>query len=149
MIRLPTRTWPSAWSTSIDWRKQERFSTRRFHGNLTTFWIRLPLYNWAFLQGDEPEMRKQLAWAAGRPGEEEAIFLCAVRPTPRPFTDGSVNPTNTPAARLIPNCGQTRKKALLRIRRTQPCGRRSSGIWFRRERMLRARWLCRLVEMER
>jgi DNA-binding winged helix-turn-helix (wHTH) protein/tetratricopeptide (TPR) repeat protein len=38
-------------------------------------WIRLPLYNWAFLQGDEWEMRRQLAWAAGRPGEEEAIFL--------------------------------------------------------------------------
>ena len=38
-------------------------------------WIRLPLYNWAFLQGDDSEMRKQLAWAAGRPGEEEAMFL--------------------------------------------------------------------------
>jgi hypothetical protein len=38
-------------------------------------WIRLPLYNWAFVQSDEQEMQKQLAWAAGRPGDEEAIFL--------------------------------------------------------------------------
>jgi tetratricopeptide (TPR) repeat protein len=38
-------------------------------------WVRLSLYNWAFLQGDEPEMQKQLAWAAALPGEEEAWFL--------------------------------------------------------------------------
>jgi DNA-binding winged helix-turn-helix (wHTH) protein/tetratricopeptide (TPR) repeat protein len=38
-------------------------------------WIRLPLYNLDFLHGDEPEMRRHLAWAAGRPGEEEAIFF--------------------------------------------------------------------------
>jgi DNA-binding winged helix-turn-helix (wHTH) protein/tetratricopeptide (TPR) repeat protein len=38
-------------------------------------WIRLPSYNLAFLQGDEPEMQRQLTWAAGRLGEEEAIFL--------------------------------------------------------------------------
>jgi eukaryotic-like serine/threonine-protein kinase len=42
---------------------------------LDDVWIRLPSYNLAFVQGDEPEMRRQLAWAAGRPGEEEAILL--------------------------------------------------------------------------
>jgi tetratricopeptide (TPR) repeat protein len=38
-------------------------------------WIRLPLYNLAFLQGDELEMQNQLAWSTGLPGEEEAMFL--------------------------------------------------------------------------
>ena len=42
---------------------------------IDNFWIRLFLYNGAFFQGDEPEMRRQVAWAADRPGEEEAIFL--------------------------------------------------------------------------
>jgi eukaryotic-like serine/threonine-protein kinase len=42
---------------------------------IDNFWIRLFLYNGAFFHGDEPEMRIQVAWAADRPGEEEAIFL--------------------------------------------------------------------------
>jgi DNA-binding winged helix-turn-helix (wHTH) protein/tetratricopeptide (TPR) repeat protein len=37
--------------------------------------IRQQLYYWAFLEGDDSEMRRQLTWAAGRPGEEEAWFL--------------------------------------------------------------------------
>jgi DNA-binding winged helix-turn-helix (wHTH) protein/tetratricopeptide (TPR) repeat protein len=37
--------------------------------------VRVPLYILAFLQGDVPEMQEQLAWSAGRPGEEEAMFL--------------------------------------------------------------------------
>jgi tetratricopeptide (TPR) repeat protein len=46
-----------------------------FSRKLDDYVAREPLYTLAFLQGDEPEMQKQLAWAAGRPGEEEAIFL--------------------------------------------------------------------------
>jgi len=46
-----------------------------FSRKLDDFFAREPQYILAFLQGDEPEMQKQLAWAAGRPGEEEAIFL--------------------------------------------------------------------------
>jgi tetratricopeptide (TPR) repeat protein len=42
---------------------------------LDDFFARQPLYILAFLQGDEPEMQKQLAWAAGRPGLEEGMFL--------------------------------------------------------------------------
>ena len=42
---------------------------------LDDVWVRLSSYNWAFVQGDEPEMRRDLAWAAGLPGEEEAMFL--------------------------------------------------------------------------
>jgi eukaryotic-like serine/threonine-protein kinase len=42
---------------------------------LDDVWIRLGRYTLAFLQGDEPEIQKQLAWSAGRPGEEEAWFL--------------------------------------------------------------------------
>ncbi len=38
-------------------------------------WIRLPLYSWGFVQSNKQEMQEQLAWAAGRPGDEEAIFL--------------------------------------------------------------------------
>jgi DNA-binding winged helix-turn-helix (wHTH) protein/tetratricopeptide (TPR) repeat protein len=37
--------------------------------------VRVPIYTLAFLQDDAPEMQKQLAWSAGRPGEEEAWFL--------------------------------------------------------------------------
>lgn len=37
--------------------------------------VRQVLYNWAFLAGDDSEMRRQFLWAAGRPGEEEAWFL--------------------------------------------------------------------------
>jgi hypothetical protein len=46
-----------------------------FSRKLDDFFAREPRYILAFLQGDESEMQKQLAWAAGRPGEEEAIFL--------------------------------------------------------------------------
>jgi tetratricopeptide (TPR) repeat protein len=46
-----------------------------FSRKLDDFFTRQARYVLAFLQGDEPEMQKQLAWAAGRPGEEEAIFL--------------------------------------------------------------------------
>jgi Flp pilus assembly protein TadD len=46
-----------------------------FSRKLDDFFVRQARYTLAFLQGDEPEMQKQLAWSAGRPGEEEAIFL--------------------------------------------------------------------------
>jgi tetratricopeptide (TPR) repeat protein len=46
-----------------------------FSRKLDDFCVRQARYILAFLQGDEPEMQKQLAWVAGRPGEEEAIFL--------------------------------------------------------------------------
>ncbi|HXM19698.1 MAG TPA: winged helix-turn-helix domain-containing protein [Terriglobales bacterium] len=46
-----------------------------FSRKLDDFFARQPLYSLAFLQGDEPEMQKQLAWAAGRPGQEEGMFL--------------------------------------------------------------------------
>ena len=46
-----------------------------FSRKLDDFFAREPRYMLAFLEDDEPEMKKQLAWAAGRPGEEEAIFL--------------------------------------------------------------------------
>jgi DNA-binding winged helix-turn-helix (wHTH) protein/tetratricopeptide (TPR) repeat protein len=42
---------------------------------LDDVWIRLGRYNLAFLEGEGPEMEKQLAWSAGCPGEEEAMFL--------------------------------------------------------------------------
>jgi tetratricopeptide (TPR) repeat protein len=42
---------------------------------LDEVWARLPLYNLAFLRGDETEMQRQVNWATGRPGEEEAMFL--------------------------------------------------------------------------
>jgi DNA-binding winged helix-turn-helix (wHTH) protein/tetratricopeptide (TPR) repeat protein len=46
-----------------------------FSRKLDDFFARQPLYSLAFLRGDEPEMQKQLAWAAGRPGQEEGMFL--------------------------------------------------------------------------
>jgi DNA-binding winged helix-turn-helix (wHTH) protein/predicted Zn-dependent protease len=46
-----------------------------FSRKLDDYLAREPLYILAFLQGDQPKMQEQLAWAAGRPGEEEAIFL--------------------------------------------------------------------------
>jgi hypothetical protein len=38
------------------------------------FFIRASWYNLAFLRGDTAEMEKQVAWAAGRPGEEDAML---------------------------------------------------------------------------
>jgi DNA-binding winged helix-turn-helix (wHTH) protein/tetratricopeptide (TPR) repeat protein len=46
-----------------------------FSRKLDDYLARQPLYSLAFLRGDEPEMQKQLAWAAGRPGQEEGMFL--------------------------------------------------------------------------
>jgi tetratricopeptide (TPR) repeat protein len=46
-----------------------------FSRKLDNFLTRQPRYSLAFLQGDESELQKQLAWAAGRPGKEEAMFL--------------------------------------------------------------------------
>jgi eukaryotic-like serine/threonine-protein kinase len=46
-----------------------------FSRKLDDVWVRQARYTLAFLQGDEPEMQKQLAWASGRPGLEEAMFL--------------------------------------------------------------------------
>jgi hypothetical protein len=46
-----------------------------FSRKLDDFFVRQARYTLAFLQGDELEMQKQLAWSAGRPREEEAIFL--------------------------------------------------------------------------
>jgi len=46
-----------------------------FSRKLDDFFTRQARYVLAFLQGDEPEMQTQLVWAAGRPREEEAIFL--------------------------------------------------------------------------
>ena len=46
-----------------------------FSRTLDDFFARQPLYSLAFLRGDEPEMQKQLAWATGRPGQEEGMFL--------------------------------------------------------------------------
>jgi DNA-binding winged helix-turn-helix (wHTH) protein/tetratricopeptide (TPR) repeat protein len=46
-----------------------------FSRKLDDFFTRQARYVIAFLQGDELEMQNQLVWAAGRPGEEEAIFL--------------------------------------------------------------------------
>jgi len=38
------------------------------------FLIRSDLYNLAFLAGDDAEMERQVAWAAGRPGEEDQML---------------------------------------------------------------------------
>jgi len=38
------------------------------------FLIRADVYTLAFLQGDTAEMERQVAWAAGRPGEEDAAL---------------------------------------------------------------------------
>jgi serine/threonine protein kinase/Flp pilus assembly protein TadD len=38
------------------------------------FFIRANWYSLAFLRGDTAEMEKQVAWAAGRPGEEDAML---------------------------------------------------------------------------
>jgi eukaryotic-like serine/threonine-protein kinase len=38
------------------------------------FLIRSNLYSLAFLRGDAAEMERQVAWAAGRPGEEDAML---------------------------------------------------------------------------
>jgi tetratricopeptide (TPR) repeat protein len=36
--------------------------------------LRLALYQTGFLLGDQPTMQQQLAWAAGRPGQEDWLF---------------------------------------------------------------------------
>jgi len=41
---------------------------------IDAFLIRLNLYSLAFLQGDTGEMERDVAWAAGRPGEEDAML---------------------------------------------------------------------------
>jgi eukaryotic-like serine/threonine-protein kinase len=42
--------------------------------NFDSFLIRSNLYNLAFLAGDNAEMDRQVAWAAGRPGEEDQML---------------------------------------------------------------------------
>jgi len=37
-------------------------------------WLRLDWYALAFLEGNDAEMERQVAWAAGRPGEEDQIL---------------------------------------------------------------------------
>jgi tetratricopeptide (TPR) repeat protein len=71
--------------------------------------VRVPIYTLAFLQGDAPEMQKQLAWSAGRPGEEEAWFLSLQADTDA-FMDDSAKPMSTPAARLPLRCGLERRR---------------------------------------
>jgi len=43
-------------------------------GNFDGFFIRAPLYALAFLSGDTAEMERQVAWEAGRPGEEDQML---------------------------------------------------------------------------
>jgi eukaryotic-like serine/threonine-protein kinase len=42
--------------------------------NFDGFFIRAPLYALAFLSGDTTEMERQVAWEAGRPGEEDPML---------------------------------------------------------------------------
>jgi serine/threonine protein kinase/tetratricopeptide (TPR) repeat protein len=42
--------------------------------NFDGFFIRAPLYALAFLSGDTAEMERQVAWEAGRPGEEDQML---------------------------------------------------------------------------
>ncbi len=44
---------------------------------LDTWQLRLGLYDTAFLRGDQDTMQRQLAWAAGRSGEEDWLLLSA------------------------------------------------------------------------
>ena len=41
---------------------------------MDTYFLRLALYQVAFLRGDRETMERQLAWAAGRPGEEDWLL---------------------------------------------------------------------------
>ena len=42
--------------------------------NLDAYYLRLALYDAAFLRGDQQTMQQQLAWAAGRSGEEDWLL---------------------------------------------------------------------------
>jgi eukaryotic-like serine/threonine-protein kinase len=42
--------------------------------NMDTLFLRLALYQTAFLRGDQETMQQQMAWAAGRPGEEDWLL---------------------------------------------------------------------------
>jgi serine/threonine protein kinase/predicted Zn-dependent protease len=42
--------------------------------NMDTYFLRLALYQAAFLGGDQQSMQRQLAWAAGRSGEEDWLL---------------------------------------------------------------------------
>ena len=42
--------------------------------NMDTYFLRLALYQAAFLRGDRETMERQLVWAAGRPGEEDWLL---------------------------------------------------------------------------
>jgi eukaryotic-like serine/threonine-protein kinase len=119
-----------------------------FSRNLDDFFARQARYVLAFLQGDEPEMQTQLVWAAGRPGEEEAIFF-AYQADTEAF-HGRLGRSREYSRRAVDSeLRADSKEGTSSRRRTPPCGRWSSGIWFRRERMLRTRWIYRLAETER
>ncbi|HYN14489.1 MAG TPA: protein kinase [Terriglobales bacterium] len=45
-----------------------------FARKLDAYYLRLALYQAAFLRGDQETMQQQLAWAAGRPGEEDWLL---------------------------------------------------------------------------
>jgi eukaryotic-like serine/threonine-protein kinase len=42
--------------------------------NLDGAWLRQNIYFLAFLQGDDSQMRQQVAWGAGKPGEEDVLL---------------------------------------------------------------------------
>jgi tetratricopeptide (TPR) repeat protein len=55
--------------------KEARDSVQQaFARNLDSQYLRLPLYQAAFVQGDEATMQQQLAWGAAHPGEDDALL---------------------------------------------------------------------------
>ena len=55
--------------------KEARDSVQQaFARNLDSQYLRLPLYLAAFVQGDEATMQQQLTWAAGHPGDDDALL---------------------------------------------------------------------------
>lgn len=76
--------------------------------NFDGFLIRADLYTLEFLPGNNAEMERQVAWAAGRPGEEDQMLN--TMPTPKPTMAVWKKRGTLPGAPLTPPCVRMPKK---------------------------------------
>jgi tetratricopeptide (TPR) repeat protein len=103
--------------------------------------LRLNMYFLALLRGDVPDMERQVAWAAGKPGVKTSYFR--LNPTPR----HTMGVWGEHASLLFEQStrlgGPMKAKPLPCIRRTRPCGRPSSAMQLKPVRLPIPPWRLR------
>ena len=101
--------------------------------------IRSDLYNLAFLAGDNAEMERQVAWAAGRPVRRTKCSPPTL--IPRSTMDAWKKRATSPGAPSTRRCVRIPKRSALRISPFRRCVRLRSVMMQRRNRPPREVWL--------